>query len=398
MSRDRLPVFRPRTALAVLGVALAGALALAACAIALEGLGARLAGAQETELPTVPADSVSSDFLSPVPAAPGAPGVPPAPAPPGRGGGERTIEGAGGLYKIHAGKNDVVQMGEDIVVDRGEHVLGDVFAMGGSVTVRGIVDQDVVAMGGDVVLEDGAQVRGDAVSIGGQVKKASTASILGSSVSVGGLPRGMAGLQALNFVGHGVAAATKVFTILFLLVLGWLVASLTRSRSERAAGRIEQAPLAMLGWGVLGIIGIIPGLVAVALAAALLVVTIIGIPVAVLLLLGYCFAVGVLLLWGSILGATAVGRWLVVRLSPRLGSPELVRNTLVGIVGVCGLGLIGELFGAVGMVVPPAGILAGLLKFSGWLLFSGATCAGVGAILVSRAGQPSPLPPPTPQP
>jgi hypothetical protein len=387
VSDARIPAFRRRAALGLLAGAGLLALALVFTAVGLGSWNARLATAQETELPSVPLDSVGEDFIDPdAPAVPDAPGTPVRPT------GPRTIEGPGGLYKVHAGKNDVVQMGEDIVIGRGEHVLGHVFAMGGSVTVRGIVDDDVVAMGGDVILDEGAQVRGDAVSIGGQVRKAPGASILGSSVSVGNLPRGMASIGVLNFVGHGVDVAQKVIGILFSMLIAWVVVSLTRERSQRIAARIEQQPLAMMGWGALGIFAIAPGAVAAALAAVLLVVTIIGIPVAVLVLLGYSLAVVILLFWGSIVGATALGGWLVRRLSPRLGVPDLVRNTLVGVVAISAFGLVGSLFSAVGTIVPPAGLLGGLLHVTGWVTCAAAACAGVGAILRTRAGQPSPLP------
>ena len=371
----------PRPAVSALALALAAALALALASVTLSALSARRAVAQETELPSVPVDSVGEDFLTP--------GVPDAPDTPE---GPRTIEGPGGIYKVHAGKNDVVQMGEDIVVERGEHVLGHVFAMGGSVTVRGIVDDDVVAMGGDVILEDGAQVRGDAVSLGGVVKKAASASILGSSVSIGNLPRGAASLGVLNFVGKGVDVIQKVIGILFWMVLAWVTVALTRARMQRVTGRIEQQPLESIGWGALGVFAIAPAAVAVALAAVLLCVTIIGIPVAVLGVLGYSLAVVVLLFWGSIVGASALGGWLVRRLSPRLGVPDLTRNTLVGVVAVSAFGLVGSLFQGVGLWVPPAGLLGGLLKVLGVIACLGTIFAGVGAILRTRAGQPSPLP------
>jgi hypothetical protein len=360
------------------------ALGLAFAASVLCTWNAPTATAQETELPAVPLDSVGEDFL-----APDVPGTPGTPVPPS---GPRTIEGPGGVYRIKAGKNDVVQMGEDIVIERGEHVLGHVFAMGGTVTVRGIVDDDVVAMGGDVVLEDGAQIRGDAVSLGGQVRKAPSASILGSSVSVGNMQGGLAGIGLLNFIGHGVDAVQRVIGILFMMLIAWVAVSLTRERSQRIVARIEQRPLSAIGWGALGVFAIAPAAVAVALAAVLLVVTIIGIPVAVLAILGYSLAVVVLLFWGSIVGASAAGEWLVRRLSPRLGHPDLVRNTLVGVAAISAFGLAGSLFAGVGTIVPPAGLLGGLLHVTGWLVGCGAIFAGVGGILRTRAGQPSPLP------
>jgi hypothetical protein len=200
------------------------------------------------------------------------------------------------------------------------------------------------------------------------------------------------GLQVLNFVGQGMSAVSRLLGILFTMLIAWVVVSLTRARTERIVARIEQAPLAMLGWGALGILGIAPATVAVALAAVLLVVTIIGIPVAVLALLGYSFAIAVAMFWGAVVGAAVAGAWLVSRLSPRLGLPSLTRHALVGVAAVSGLGLVGKLFGSVGMVVPPAGILGGLLQMMGWLVFTGTLCAGVGGILATRAGQPAPLP------
>jgi hypothetical protein len=100
----------------------------------------------------------------------------------------------------------------------------------------------------------------------------------------------------------------------------------------------------------------------------------------------------VLLFWGAIVGAAAIGGWLVRRLSPHLGVPDLTRNTIVGVVAIFGLGLIGSLFQGVGLWVPPAGLLGGLLRVTGGIVIFGAMCAGVGAILRTRAGQPSPLP------
>lgn len=396
MNAERPPVFRVTStrSLAGLGLALAAALSFGLAAIAL----APRARAQEVELPGVPVDSVRADFLSPAPppVSP-APGVPAVPSGPGDltirgGGGPRTIEGPGGVYKVRAGENDVVQIGEDIVIERGEHVLGHVFAMGGSITVRGVVDDDVVAAGGDVILEDGAQVRGDAVSIGGNVDKAPGATILGSSVSFGNVPAGILGMQGLNFIGHGFDAVGRVFKILFWLLVAWVTVTLTRERARRVTARIEAETLASLGYGLLGIAAIAPATIVVALAAVLLAVTIIGIPVAVLLLLGYSLGLVVLLFWGAILGASALGAWVVRRLSPRLGTPELVRNTMVGVVAVTGIGLVSSLFQGVGLVVPPAGLLGGLLEVVGILVSCGAMCAGVGGILRTRGGQPAPIP------
>lgn len=351
--------------------------------------GPRVAIAQETELPSVPLDSVEGDFLPPTPPNPRA--APSPPHPPSLPSG-MSREELDRKYHIKAGANDVVQVGEDIVIEPGQHVLGHVFAMGGNVTVRGMVDDDVVAMGGDVDIEAGATVRGDAVSIGGSVRKDPGATVLGSTVSVGAFPRGFMALQALNFVGEGVKLLAKVFALAFWLFIAWIVIMLSRARSARVVARIEEQPLPSIGWGLLASLAVAPAAIAVAFVAVLLVVTIIGIPIAVLVLLGFAFGIAVLCLWGAIVGSAAVGVWLVRRLAPRLGPPSLMRHTLIGVLAVGAPGVLGHLFKSLGVAVPPAMLVGGMLGVLGFLLLAGSIWAGMGAILTSRAGQPAPLP------
>jgi hypothetical protein len=357
-------------------------------ALALAGPGSR-AVAQETDLPGVSADSIDEDFLKgsvpPEIEAPAVPGVPAPPRPPD----DPRTEAF--RRRIHAGDNDVVQVGQDVVVERGEHVLGHVFAMGGNITIKGVVDDDVVAMGGDVTLEDGAMVRGDIVSLGGTVHKAKTATVLGSNVTVGGLPRGFFDFRTLDWFGNGMRFLQALMNLALWLILGWVVVMATPDRSRRILATIESQPALSVLWGFLGILALLPLTVAVALAAVLLVVTIIGIPVAVLLLLGYVLAIACVMVWGGVLGASALGEWLVRRLYPRLGEPALVRNTLVGVVALSLLGLVGPLFRAMGIALPPAALLGTLLLVLGKAIQSAAMLAGIGGVLRARAGQVEPL-------
>ena len=336
--------------------------------------------AQETELPSVSADSVSQDFMK----GPDSETV--------VGGEERDIVLPNKVH-IQAGKDDVVQVGEDVVIERGQHVLGHVLALGGTVTVRGIVDDDVVAMGGDVNIEDGAQVRGDAVSVGGRVTRGNAATILGSTVSVGSIPKELFSFQALNLVGHGVKFLSSLFSLIFSALLSWLVISLFRQRTARVVAGIERAPGASIGWGLLALIAVAPATIAVALVAVLLVVTIIGIPVAVVVLLGYIVGLVALFIWGAVVGNAALGGWVVRRLSPRLGEPTLLRNAIVGLVAVSLPGMLGHLFGVFG-VFTPFSMLGGMLEGLGKLLCICVVITGVGGILRARAGQPAPLPGP----
>ena len=96
-------------------------------------------------------------------------------------------------------------------------------------------------------------------------------------------------------------------------------------------------------------------------------------------------------MWGFVLGASALGGWLVRRLSPRLGEPSLVRNTLIGIAAVGVLGMIGPMFSALGIAIPPAAVLGKMLKFFTGLLQLVVMLAGLGGVLRAKAGQVEPL-------
>ncbi len=355
--------------------------ALVALALAAGGH-RRAAWSQEQDLPGVASDSIVTN-------PPRVPPVPGVPLSPGLQIDRRDAEEI--RRHIHAGDNDIVKVGEDIEVGPSDHVLGDVFAMGGNVTVRGQVDGDVVAMGGDVSVDDGAQVRGDAVSLGGQVRKGPAAVVLGKTVTVGAFPKRLLAPRALWAVGHGVAFIATVTKFLIWLLIAWVIVSLFATRSQRVLAELRGRFGMSLLWGVLGLIGFVPALIAVVLVAALLCVTIIGIPVGVLLILGYCVAVVLLLLWGGVLGAARVGEWAIARLSPRLGEPTLVRSTLIGIVAVTLPGLMGRLFELVGLDFFPAGMLGVTLRVVGWVIETVVLVAGMGAVLHARAGQVDPI-------
>lgn len=378
----------------------AGALA---CAVLAAFGPAGRALAQETDLPGVSADSMHQDFLSgskAIPAPPATPdGITPpeapevleptaAPSPPR---GPEDPQTAAFRRRIHAGDNDVVQVGQDVVVERGEHVLGHVFAMGGNITVRGTVDDDVVAMGGDVTLEDGAQVHGDVVSLGGVVRKAKTATVNGSNVTVGGLPKRFWDFRTIDFVGNGVKFLTRLVNLAFWLFVGWVVILMSAQRSRRVLADIERRPWTSIGIGFLGVLALVPATVAVVLVAVLLIVTIIGIPVAAILILGYVLAVVAVVIWGAVVSATAIGNWIVDRLAPRLGEKTLIRSTMIGMIAVGVLPLVGPLFRALGIAIPPAALLGGMLTVIGSIIQCLAVLAGIGGVLSARAGQIEPI-------
>jgi hypothetical protein len=265
---------------------------------------------------------------------------------------------------IHIESDDasIVRMGSDIFIDSTQVVDDAVVALFGNITVRGRVGGDVVAVLGSVTLEPGAVVDGDAVAVGGALEQAADATVHGQSVSLSFLPihTGIPPLRAL-------AIALFVAWLLAMLVGGALALLL-----QRRVARVAQTIAERAGWSLL--LGILLPPLAV-IAAVLLMVTLIGIPVACLLPLVYLF-----MLWiGTVaatylLGCRATGR----ELGSGLGVPLLAGTLIVGVLFGIGAAFAGDR----GVV----GSLALFFPLLGVLLATSLSVIGSGAMIVSRFG------------
>ncbi|HXF94434.1 MAG TPA: polymer-forming cytoskeletal protein [Nitrospiraceae bacterium] len=247
---------------------------------------------------------------------------------------------------------DVYAAGRQILVDGS--VNGDLLAAGGTVTVSGTVSQDVRAVGGKLTfsgdigrnatiaggsidITPSALFRGNIIAAGGQVELGGlihrdariaagnlsvsnriggdlTAAIgnlrLSSKAAVAGNlmywsrlpasidPQAVVSGQTIRrtvpkdllptlkdvlalLVGFKLVAAAASF--MSTLVIGLLLMRLYPASTQRALAHLSQQPLVSLGVGLLG-------LTAIPLAAGLLAVTVLGIPLAVLLLAWYAIA------------------------------------------------------------------------------------------------------------
>ncbi|HHY92427.1 MAG TPA: hypothetical protein GX511_03715 [Firmicutes bacterium] len=244
-------------------------------------------------------------------------------------------------------------------------------AIGGDVYVSGSVGQDAVAIGGTVVLAPGAVVHGNAVAIGGSVQRAEDARVDGQITSVSA--PGLTSLRDLRWLPdfhrwQGFVAPFGPwfwwwgqFTgLLSSLALGAIILALLPTNVEHMVGALPD------NWGRFALIGFLGYLVAVPLIA-MVAITIIGIPLALLLVLALVAA--------RFLAYTVVslfvGRRLLERLITHAVNP--FAELLVGLV---------VLF--VIRFVPLVGWLVGLVV----------AIIGLGAVLDTRfgSGQPWLLP------
>ena len=195
--------------------------------------------------------------------------------------------------------------GEDRLVRGGDLVIGadetvhDVTVMGGSVTVHGTVTGNVTVLGGSASVKKGAHVFGGATAVGGSIDVADGAQIDGDVGVIGGSLDRHKGAKIGGSVHkkddvrigaspssprsllREVSDATTRAAMLF--VFGAVLFALAGGRMN--ALRVEAASRPMRSFA-LGLVGTIVGVIALAIIA----ITIIGIPVAIVLLLGAVFA------------------------------------------------------------------------------------------------------------
>jgi hypothetical protein len=252
-----------------------------------------------------------------------------------------------------AAKDRIVLTGP-VVVGPTETV-GNVVAFDGNVTIRGRVTSDVVAFNGDVRVP--GRVGGDVTALNGQI-------VLGPRAVVGGdlnwrdtrpaIPSGAAvGGSVDEFQWDVSPWSGFAWALLFwlaetvsALVLGLILIALWPRGFEALAESWRRSPGSVIGWGALLLIGL-------PIVAVIALVTLVGIPLGIGLLLA------LIPLWavGYVAGTFVLGR-LILRDSGRFVA------FLLGLLIVQVLALIPFLNGLVAIVVVAVGL--GTLAVAAW--------------------------------
>jgi len=304
----------------------------------------------------------------------------------------RELERAGRHVGRHGSSGNHQAVGNDVVVESGQSAQ-DVNAVFGNATLRsGAEAREVVAVFGTVTLEAGAQadqavailgdvrvgpgamVAGDAVSVGGRVLVDPTGEV-GGQIQAVPLPRvaGLAGLvrhaEAVEsnplWVVAGVLARFAVY-----FAIGLLLVALFPQRLEVMASSMVSNPGKTLLAGFLGV-------VAQPFLLVLLVVTVIGIPLVAVQVLG--------LLAAGAMGFTALAWYVGRRLPPTVSRGALALQLAIGTAIL---------------------VVATQIPVLGWLIWVVLVMFTLGAVVRTRFGQPPavmptvmappPMPPPAP--
>lgn len=236
---------------------------------------------------------------------------------------------------------ELVKIGSNANVPSGVTVQS-VTSIGGNVGVAGEVIGDVVAIGGNVLLKPTARVHGKVAAVGGIVRKEPGAKVAGEITEVT-MPQQMMCVSALGTkYAPSVVYLASVFAALLsflgILAIGIAAGLLFPRRVGWVSVAIERHPLKAFWWGLLWIVLIIP-------IAALLLVSIIGIPLIIVEIIAY----GTALVLGYISASQVIGKKLLSSFK-RYNQP-MVTEIIWGIVLLSLINLVPVLGGLVVFVV-----------------------------------------------
>lgn len=250
---------------------------------------------------------------------------------------DRVVMAFSGDIEIREGEQaDVVIVGDGDALIAGTVETLVVFE--GRATLRGATVGNVAVFSGELALEDGATVLGDVRSIESSVTRADGTSIGGAIKGIDSelLALGAVLVPALFLFAIGMAVATIVAGLVLVAV---------GSRQVRAAERlIVREPGAVIVLGLLAVV-VIP------LLAILAIVTIVGAPIGLAVLLG---VLPTLAFVGFLVAAIFLGEWML----GTAREPETVRRPYkAALVGLIVLQVVGLIPGIGGLVTAAASIV-----------------------------------------
>ena len=263
-----------------------------------------------------------------------------------------TVRIAGGTVRLGSDaviSGDAMLAGGNVAVDGA--IKGELSAAGGQVRINGAVDGDATVAAGTLDLGPDARIGGKLTFRGGNLRRDPGAQVAGAVEQ-------MPGRWRVHDRTWGGRLAHGWFWISFAVLMAALLAAAFPTASDRMARELRERP-----W-ITPILGFV-ALMTIPVAAVLLMITIIGIPLGILALIAY----GVLLFVAYVWVAVVVGGMLLDRVKPetaaraawRVGAAVLAMLVLALLVRVP---LLGGIIKFVVLVVGLGMIIAALFRHS----------------------------------
>lgn len=312
------------------------------------------------------------------------------------------VRDMGGNLRLH--------LGEDVVVARDERVPGGLLVLDGDLRVEGAVEGDVLVVGGVVELVEGGRVGGDirlldaelersGGEVAGRVRELAEGRLgmeaelreqlrselrrelrreMGRADATGGL------FRPFGRIFRGLGGVIENLVAVFILgLVGMGVLAFAPRNLEVVAEAARRAPGRAAMVGVAGAFLLIPVWV---LGFVALLVSIVGIPVAIAWIPLFPLAAVAAALLGYLAVARNLGEWLAESGYPYTGwiTRSSAATTIMG--GLAGLAILfiaGNILG----IVPFFGFFRGLLTSVGVMVSVAAVAVGFGAVLLTRGGR-----------
>jgi hypothetical protein len=255
---------------------------------------------------------------------------------------------------VGAESSNVVKIGSDVTIEEGTKVH-NVLAIGGQVTVEGVVENNIVALGGSVVLTRTAVVRGNVFALGGIIVRGRGAEVHGNVTEINADDISSAIANALSEEWEGwswIFAIVSVAIFLGVLLLTVLVVFLIPKPVRLIAAAVREKPFKVTVWGLAGLVLVVP-------LAVLLAVSVVGI---VLIPLEMAIVLCAVLI-GFISASQLVGQKLFAILKRQ--DQSMMRETVWGLIVLW---------------------LIGWIPYVGWMVKMCAVILGLGGVLLTRFG------------
>ena len=255
---------------------------------------------------------------------------------------------------VGAESSNVVKIGSDVTIEEGTKVH-NVLAIGGQVTVDGVVENNIVALGGSVVLTRTAVVRGNVFALGGIIVRGRGAEIHGNVTEINADDISSAIANALSEEWEGwswIFAIVSVAIFLGVLLLTVLTVFLIPKPVRLIASAVREKPFKVTVWGLAGLVLVVP-------LAVLLAVSVVGI---VLIPLEMAIVLCAVLI-GFISVSQLVGQKLFAILKRQ--DQSMMRETVWGLIVLW---------------------LIGWIPYVGWMVKVCAIVLGLGGVLLTRFG------------
>ncbi|MCI0452390.1 MAG: hypothetical protein L0Z51_08360 [Candidatus Latescibacteria bacterium] len=271
--------------------------------------------------------------------------------------------------------DDIVKVGESVFVAAGDVVAGDVVVFGGNAIIEGTVAGSVVVLGGEIRARRGSEIKGDIVAIGGTIEEDEDVVIRGEKILIGGVA-GRIG-DELDISTRGLRVLALIVGIFVSLVLYFITMLFLRMRVMRASEHLSASLLKCFGAGVLASV---LGSFALLIVMIPLIITIVGIPLAVILGMSW---LGVVTIAGTVF-VYALGRAIAARMGTDAG---VFARLAIGLVVTAIPSIVAFMIDTVG---GPTG-LAVFFQVVGFMVWFFGFLIGLGAIVLSRFGTRPPV-------